>query len=879
MAKIFKWPILLIGISLVFVALAADGSGTNTIPPTSVLTDSTGNTFTFTFTAAETMNSGEISINVPLGWSVPQSSSGTAGFTTANSSAGTIADVKDNANSATGWSAGTACTNGISADSTTKQEGSSSIQCSNGNEATNDRWYKNIAVENWSGYTKIAFWLRSSVAITAGRLNFAYDDSANLASPLEEISVGAISANTWTYVILTFGATTRTSVVSFGLIIKHPSALDNSTIWVDDILIGPGSPAFPGGNDIRVRLLQLANTQTVTVTYGSGGGASGAVAPSTAGTYTFTTKSRASDAGTLTNIASSPTVTVNNPAPATTSIAPSSKTVGDLGFTMTVNGSNFVSSSVVRFNGSDRSTTFINSTQLTAAILTSDLTAVGTFSITVFNPAPGGGASNAQNFTVTSAPDSTPPTSPSNLSANAASSSQINLAWTASIDNVGVTEYRIERCQGAGCTNFSQIATVTGAPPLTSYSDTGLAPNTSFSYRVRAADAALNLSGYSGVSSATTLSSGDTIPPSAITDLALSDATSNSIKLTWTAPGDDGNVGTATSYDIRYSTSAINGGNFSTATQVAGEPAPQTAGTLQTMTVTGLSPDTAYFFAMKTSDEVPNTSGLSNVPSLNTLSEIVSQINVPSARSGGGVLPTRIFFAGRAYPGGKVRFFRRSLLDTVTRNTYVLDTEVWVDNQGIFEKEFIALLQGEYFFAVEAKDRDGRSSGISGFTVNLLSSNELVAKNIFVPPTLGFYPQRVVKGKELKIFGYASPDSSIKIRMDDFIERSATSSADGSYSLVFDTGDLEIGNHLVKAAQIDADGRQSDFSPVKSFQVSLPPLQEADFNQDGIINITDWSVFLFRWQSQDSVLRKTIDLDKDGRVDISDFSLFLKALK
>src|SRR5439155_4002320 len=49
------------------------------------------------------------------------------------------------------------------------------------------------------------------------------------------------------------------------------------------------------------------------------------------------------------------------------------------------------------------------------------------------------------------------PSSPSNLSATAASSSQINLAWTASTDDVGVTEYLVERCQGSGCTDFAQV--------------------------------------------------------------------------------------------------------------------------------------------------------------------------------------------------------------------------------------------------------------------------------------------------------------------------------------------------------------------------------------------------------------------------------------
>jgi putative nucleotidyltransferase with HDIG domain len=91
-------------------------------------------------------------------------------------------------------------------------------------------------------------------------------------------------------------------------------------------------------------------------------------------------------------------------APTTTSISPTTKTVGDAGFTLTVNGTNFVSgASVVRLDGADRTTTFVNSTQLTGTIPASDLTTAGARSITVFNPIPGGGISNAQTLTVNEA--------------------------------------------------------------------------------------------------------------------------------------------------------------------------------------------------------------------------------------------------------------------------------------------------------------------------------------------------------------------------------------------------------------------------------------------------------------------------------------------
>ena len=55
--------------------------------------------------------------------------------------------------------------------------------------------------------------------------------------------------------------------------------------------------------------------------------------------------------------------------------------------------------------------------------------------------------------------DTQPPTDPSGLTATAAGATQINLSWTASTDNVGVTGYQVERCQGAACINFVQIAT------------------------------------------------------------------------------------------------------------------------------------------------------------------------------------------------------------------------------------------------------------------------------------------------------------------------------------------------------------------------------------------------------------------------------------
>jgi hypothetical protein len=92
----------------------------------------------------------------------------------------------------------------------------------------------------------------------------------------------------------------------------------------------------------------------------------------------------------------------NNPVPTITSLSPPSATAGGPAFTLTVNGTNFVSAAVVSFGGLAKTTTFVSGTQLTVSILTSDIATAGTPAVTVQNPAPGGGISNSVTFTVNS---------------------------------------------------------------------------------------------------------------------------------------------------------------------------------------------------------------------------------------------------------------------------------------------------------------------------------------------------------------------------------------------------------------------------------------------------------------------------------------------
>jgi subtilisin family serine protease len=127
-----------------------------------------------------------------------------------------------------------------------------------------------------------------------------------------------------------------------------------------------------------------------------------------------------------------------------------------------------------------------------------------------------------------------------------------------------------------------------------------------------------------------TIAEPDSIPPGSIADLSTSDPGSNTMRLAWTATGDDGSTGRATRYEIRYSTAPITDANFGSATLIAGGPDPQSAGHAETFDVTQISFSTTYFFAIKAFDEFNNAGGLSNVATGTTLGAPNISVSPPS---------------------------------------------------------------------------------------------------------------------------------------------------------------------------------------------------------------------------------------------------------
>lgn len=215
------------------------------------------------------------------------------------------------------------------------------------------------------------------------------------------------------------------------------------------------------------------------------------------------------------------------------------------------------------------------------------------------------------------------PSTPGNLTATAVSAPQINLSWSASTSSLGIAHYVVQRCAGASCTNFAQIAT----PTAVTFNDTGLAASTSYSYRVQAIDTASNASGFSTVATATTPAV-VVQPPTTPANLTATAASPTQINLTWSAS--TSSIGIA-NYIVQRCTGA-SCSNFASITTPTGT----------NFSDTGLSASTSYSYRVQAVDTASTASGFSNVATQTTQATQSQPPSTPGTPVATVISPTEI---------------------------------------------------------------------------------------------------------------------------------------------------------------------------------------------------------------------------------------------
>lgn len=251
----------------------------------------------------------------------------------------------------------------------------------------------------------------------------------------------------------------------------------------------------------------------------------------------------------------------------------------------------------------------------------------------------------------------------------------------------------------------------------------------------------------------------------------------------------------------------------------------------------------------------------------------------PIVSSGGGTSSrslTNADFSGYVFPDAQLTLTLQIGSQTIP---IVQGAVASSDGQFQLQSSEVPQMGGSHIFYLSVIDKEGQTTLNNVY--DLGDIGPFVVRDIFLAPTIGLITAVVPQGSNLMIAGYASPNAKVILEIDGKSSNTQIQvGSNGKYQYSINTADISVGTHLIKAKQNNFD-RDSAFSSQKVFTVTILSSVEikTDLNNDGLINITDWSIFLSDWGATDPAIRERADLNGDGKVDITDFSIFIKTLK
>lgn len=232
---------------------------------------------------------------------------------------------------------------------------------------------------------------------------------------------------------------------------------------------------------------------------------------------------------------------------------------------------------------------------------------------------------------------------------------------------------------------------------------------------------------------------------------------------------------------------------------------------------------------------------------------------------------TKVVMKGKSYPNSDVHILIDGIVIGIVRT----------DAKADFYFETNEVTPGIVSFGFWSEDRASLKSTLLTLTFRVLSGAVSTISGVYISPTINMDNKSVKQGEAVRIYGQTVPETEVHIHIhseEEFIEQT-DSQESGDWELIFNTTPLSEEFHTAKAlfqvATSDGNIIKSGFSRSLSFHVGkiggVVPCPEADLNHDTRVNLTDFSILLFHWGSDDACA----DQNQNGTVDLIDFSIMM----
>ena len=240
-------------------------------------------------------------------------------------------------------------------------------------------------------------------------------------------------------------------------------------------------------------------------------------------------------------------------------------------------------------------------------------------------------------------------------------------------------------------------------------------------------------------------------------------------------------------------------------------------------------------------------------------------------------LETTVIFKGIAQPRSTI---------TIKQNNVKI-ASIKADTKARFNYTIDDISEGRYTFALEVQDIKERKSSTYRVVLNIEEGTTTEVSDIFVSPTIEINSDSLALDEDLIYNGYTAPKTRVSIFIHesngDRITYETSAKSDGKWSKTIHAAAIGAGKYQTNAEAVTSDNLLSERSKTLVFKItgsSEPPtgicdlVLDSDINCDGKVDLTDFSILLFYWQTTNPANPRA-DINTDGIVNIVDFSIML----